>query len=257
MREKQTLSKTNETLELELTAFQGPFDLLLHLIREMKVDIHDIPMAEVTEQYMAYIHRMQELELDLIADYLVMAATLIEIKARLLLPIEPDTLEGDFEEDPRQVLVQHLLIYQQFQQVSDQLEDLQMDRSKQYTGQGQDLSAYQVQIPLLEGELSLDQLLMAMGDVLQRELKRQPLQKDIVQDRVSVADKITFIRQAFEGLDAESGLEFSDLLQSHNRYEIIATFMAVLEMVRKQEIIFNQASNLTPIELRKNPKGGI
>lgn len=250
------MSNTNEKLELELTAFQGPFDLLLHLIREMKVDINDIPMSEVTEQYMAYIHRMQELELDLIADYLVMAATLIEIKARLLLPIEPDTLEGEFEDDPRQVLVQHLLIYQQFQQVSDQLEELQFDRSKQFTGQGQDLSLYQAQIPLIEGELNLDQLLLAMAEVLQRELKRQPLQKDIVHDRVSVADKITFIRQAFVEIDNDVGIQFTELLQSHHRYEIIATFMAVLEMVRKQEIVFDQPNNLAPIELKKNLKGG-
>ena len=84
------MNDSSQALTIRLTAFEGPFDLLLHLIKELEVDINDIPMAQVTDQYLAYVHQMQPLDLDLIGDYLVMAATLLEIKSRLLIPIEPD-----------------------------------------------------------------------------------------------------------------------------------------------------------------------
>ena len=133
---------SNTELKLELAAFQGPFDLLLHLIRQMKVDINDIPMSEITSQYLSYLHSIQEFQLDVAGDYLVMAATLLEIKSRLLLPIEPDPeLDGDYEaDDPRQVLVQQLLLYQQFQDISTALELKQIERAKLYTRPSEDLS---------------------------------------------------------------------------------------------------------------------
>ena len=129
-------------LTLELEAFQGPFDLLLHLIKEMEVDINDIPMTAITQQYIAYIHQMQELELDIVGDYLVMAATLLEIKSRLLLPIEPVAdIDAQYEgEDPRHNLVQQLLLYQEFQTVSLSLKELEGGRSGLLTRPPMDLS---------------------------------------------------------------------------------------------------------------------
>lgn len=146
---------SSNELKLELDAFQGPFDLLLHLIKQMKVDINDIPMSEITSQYLAYLHSMKEFQLDIAGDYLVMAATLLEIKSRLLLPIEPEPdLEGDYEpEDPRQVLVQQLLLYQQFQDVATALEIKQVERAELYTRPSEDLSGMQTLCLWMKGIL--------------------------------------------------------------------------------------------------------
>lgn len=143
------------TLTLDLEAFQGPFDLLLHLIKEQDVDINDIPMTQITEQYLNYIRQMDQFQLDIIGDYLVMAATLLEIKSKLLLPIEPlQELDDDYDdEDPRAQLVQQLLLYQQFQSVSTELEILSQQRQKVYTKPTEDLSHLTQFVPLDEAKL--------------------------------------------------------------------------------------------------------
>ncbi|WP_303885379.1 ScpA family protein [Abiotrophia defectiva] len=248
-----SVTKDKQQLKLQLASFQGPFDLLLHLIKQMKVDINDIPMAEITSQYLAYLHSMQELELDQAGDYLVMAATLLEIKSRLLLPIEPDAeLDGDYEPgDPRQVLVQQLLLYQQFQDVSSLLEMRQEARAALFSKQADDLSDYQDQIPLQEGEISLDQLVARMQDVLARQLARQPLERQIHHDPLTVEQKMDDILARLGRLERQERLSFEQLIEKASRPEIITTFMALLELVRKQFIVFYQAEALAPIEIEK------
>ncbi|WP_124057440.1 segregation and condensation protein A [Vaginisenegalia massiliensis] len=243
----------NTKLELELRAFKGPFDLLLHLIKEMKVDINDIPMKEITHQYLDYVHSMQELHLDTVGDYLVMAATLIEIKARLLLPVEPDLkLEGDYEpEDPRQVLVQQLLLYQQFQEAADHLEEKQEIRSRQFTRSPEDLSSLQAFIPLEEGALSIDDLQKAMYTVIQRELLRMPKEREIQHDPITVAEKIDQIMTYLRTLDIKERVDFSQFLAHQSKQELITSFMAMLELVRKQQICFFQSKALDKIEIQR------
>lgn len=244
------LLPSNE-LQLELTAFQGPFDLLLHLIKELKIDINDIPMAEITQQYLYYVENMQELDLDQVGDYLVMAATLLEIKSRLLLPVEPEFWEDeDSQQDPRQVLVQQLLVYQEFQYVADALQERQELRNRVYARPSQDLSSYQDFVPLESGEISLEDILSSMQKVIERQLLSRPSQKQIHQDPVSVTDKIEAIHQCFASLRKDQRLSFAHLLTKTSRPEIIATFMAVLEMVRKQLLIFHQASPDQMIEIQ-------
>lgn len=244
---------SNNELKLELDAFQGPFDLLLHLIKQMKVDINDIPMSEITSQYLAYLHSMKEFQLDIAGDYLVMAATLLEIKSRLLLPIEPEPdLEEDYEpEDPRQVLVQQLLLYQQFQDVATALEIKQVERAELYTRPSEDLSGMQTFVPLDEGDITLDQLTAAMALALQKELERVPKQKEINHDPLTVSEKMDEILSIINTLDERNSIEFSDLLNGGNRHEVITTFMAMLELVRKQAIIFKQTMALAPINILK------
>lgn len=243
-------------LKLELEAFQGPFDLLLHLIKQMKVDINDIPMREITEQYMIYLRAMQELELDIIGDYLVMAATLLEIKSRLLLPIEPDSeLEDDYEVgDPRQILVQQLLMYQQFQDVSSVLESRQEARAKLFSRPSEELSEYQAFIPLEAGALTVIDLAQTMFTVLQKELERAPKEKEIHHDPMTVSQKMDEILSVLE--TPKMRVEFCNLLKYGSRHELITTFMAILELVRKQAIVFYQQKALDPIEIQRC-EGGI
>ena len=240
-------------LRLELASFQGPFDLLLHLIKQMKVDINDIPMTEITTQYMQYLKSMQALELDQAGDYLVMAATLLEIKSRLLLPIEPEVeLEGDYEpSDPRQVLVQQLLLYQQFQDLSSALEIKQLERSALYSREAEDLSDYQQFVPLPEGEVTMAQLVDSMQLALQRELARAPKEKQIHHDPMTVEQKMDAILERLATLESQERVTFEQLVSQGSRSEIITTFMAVLELVRKQFVVFFQAAALQPIEIQK------
>ena len=245
--------KSKQALRLELESFQGPFDLLLHLIKQMKVDINDIPMSEITAQYMVYLKSMQELALDQVGDYLVMAATLLEIKSRLLLPIEPDQqLDGDYEAgDPRQALVQQLLLYQQFQEVSTALEVKQTQRAALYSREVEDLSDYQQFIPLQSNELSLERLVQAMQEALQRELLRTPKEKQIHHDPQTVEQKMEEIMLRLEQVSLDERLTFQQLMQQGTKRELITVFMAVLELVRKQFVIFFQTEPLAPIEIQK------
>ncbi|MDO4432089.1 MAG: segregation/condensation protein A [Aerococcaceae bacterium] len=240
-------------LRLELEAFQGPFDLLLHLIKQMKVDINDIPMKEITAQYMVYLKAMQALELDMVGDYLVMAATLLEIKSRLLLPIEPNgELEDDYEQgDPRQLLVQQLLLYQQFQDVSAVLETKQEVRAQLFSRPAEDVSEYQAFIPLEAGAVTTDDLATQLLHVLQRELERLPKQKEIHHDPMTVEQKMTAILEKLTAHSTESRIAFHQLVEIGTRHELITTFMAVLELVRKQAVVFYQEKALAPIEIQR------
>lgn len=241
---------SNESLKLELEAFQGPFDLLLHLIKELKVDLNDIPMAPITEQYMAYLKNMHELELNIAGEYLVMAATLLEIKARMLLPIEPiENMDSDYEGDPRDILVQQLLMYQQFQHVATALEIREEQRAKRYMRPVEPLGHYQVKVPLMDGELSLNQLANAFMSALQKEQARIPQERHIEHDPLTVSQKIEEIQQLL--LHHQERVPFNTLLSKRTRHEIITTFMAVLEMVRKHSLIFFQEYANAPILIQR------
>lgn len=241
----------SDQLKLELAAFQGPFDLLLHLIKKLEVDINDIPMDELTAQYLHYVRSMQELQLDLVGDYLVMAATLLEIKSQLLLPIEPDLqVEEDFQGgDPRAQLVQQLLLYQQFQYIADDLEAKQASRAHRYGRSAIDLSNLQEKIPLEEGSLSLADLVKEMERVLIRWADRLPKERAIDSDPVTVDDKMNEIWQQLSSLPKNAKVTFASLVAIPSRPQIITTFMAVLELVRKQQLIFQQDQINGPIDI--------
>lgn len=243
----------NQELKIELESFQGPFDLLLHLIKQLEVDINDIPMTAITSQYIAYIEAMQVLELDIIGDYLVMAATLLEIKSNMLLPIEPNPdYEEDYDEgDPREILVQQLLLYQQFQTVATQLEIKQEERSQLYSRPMTDLTEYQDFVPLEEGVLSLEDLSEAMTSVLEKMMNREPLEREIHHESMTVSEQMDKILQAFEFKSENQVVSFDQFIEFGTRSEIITTFLAMLELVRKQHLIFLQKDKDDPIQMKK------
>lgn len=237
---------------MTLDSFQGPFDLLLHLIRTLEVDIFDIPIAQITEQYLSYIHAMEEIELDRVGDYLVMAATLLEIKSRMLLPIEP-TLEEEGEEyfDPRDELVQQLLLYQHFQDIAFELQSYRDQRSMSYGRPPTDLTAYQEFIPLKVDAYTLNDLANAMQQAMERFEERQPLERQIYHESLTVNDQIRRIQQHFESLQPNESIQFDEILTSRSSHEIIMTFLAMLELVKKSYISFIQINNHSPIEMVK------
>lgn len=243
----------NTELRIELESFQGPFDLLLHLIKQMEVDINDIPMTAITNQYIKYIEAMNELELDIIGEYLVMAATLLEIKSNILLPIEPGPdYEEDYDEgDPRDILVQQLLLYQQFQTVATQLQIKQDERARLFSRPMADLSSYQEFVPLDEDALSLTDLAEAMASVVEKAASREPLERQIQHESLTVSDQMDKIMAAFQFDTDNDSVTLDQFFQYGTRNEIITTFLAMLELVRKQHLIFLQKSKDDPIQMKK------
>jgi segregation and condensation protein A len=230
---------------IHLPVYEGPLDLLLDLIRKQEMDIHNIPIAKITEQYLDYLHQLEKLELDVSADFIYMAATLIHIKSKMLLPSDP--LAVPEEQDPRGELVHRLLEHEKFKNAAQllyqkqQVEDhvwSQPDRSL-YTGDA------------VEGELtvSLVDLVKAFQQILER---RKEIQKfELRHETVSVAEMMERLRQCLIASDVPVSLtQFFEACNT--RYAMIVALLAVLEMVRMQAVILVQAELFADIALCKH-----
>lgn len=216
-----------EVYSINLPAFEGPFDLLLHLIRENKIDIYDIPISLITRRYLDYIELMKELNLEVAGEFLVMAATLIHIKSRMLLPVE-ETLDTEELEDPRLELVRRLLEYQTFKDASLGLKELEDERQMVYA-----------RIPEKEpdetedsGELFLFDLNMFdLINAFRKILERAPENMGaITKEAMSVKDKISYI---IDILETKETVKFEELFRGDpTRSHMIITFVALLEILK-------------------------
>ena len=227
-----------EVYSIKLPVFEGPLDLLLHLIKENKVDIYDIPIALITHQYLEYIEMMKELDLDIAGEFLLMAATLIHIKSRMLLPVEEVT--GEEPEDPRFELVQRLIEYQAFKEASLALRERENEWSNIFHRKGRYETKEKKNDGLLEGaepiegggeldlfDLSLFDLLGAFKNLLD---KAPPEVANITRETLTVKDRISFIVERLEKQDA---IQFEELFQGKgSRTYLIVTFVALLEVLR-------------------------
>lgn len=227
------------TFQVKLDMFEGPLDLLLHLIREHQLDILDIPMARITDEYLRTLALMQELDLDVAGEFLVMAATLIHIKSKMLLPPE-ETAEGEeVEEDPRAELVTRLLEYKKFKEAAQTLGLLEAEQFLLHR-RGAPAADLEVEGPL---EVSMFELLRAFREILQR--PDVPRSIEITPEELSVGQRIVIL---LDRLAAESPLEFAHLFSdTHRRVEIIVTFLALLELLRRRLATARQVEALGPI----------
>lgn len=233
-----------DALEVFLEAFEGPLDLLLYLIRRQNLNILDIPVAEVTRQYMNYLALMQELRLELAAEYLLMAAWLVEIKSRLLLP-RPAPVEAE-EPDPRAELVRRLQEYERFQQAAQRLEALPRLERELFTA-----SAAVVGMPVQRDPppVCLADLLKALREVIGRaELFGH---HHIQRDSLSVRERMS---QVLEQLNTQDFTVFTALFRpDEGRMGVVVTFMAVLELLRETLLELVQVEPFAPIHLRRRP----
>lgn len=216
-----------ETYNIKLPVFEGPLDLLLHLIRENKIDIYDIPISVITRQYLEYIEMMKELNLDIAGEFLLMAATLIHIKSRMLLPVD-EVLATEEQEDPRFELVQRLLEYQAFKEASLALKEREDEWSNVFGREIQEEDAdAQGEEDLNLFDLSLFDLMGAFKKLLD---KSPPEVINITKETLTVKDRIAFI---IEGLENQDTIRFEDLFEStFTRSNLIVTFIALLEILR-------------------------
>jgi segregation and condensation protein A len=230
-----------DALEVILDAFEGPLDLLLYLIRRQNLDILDIPVAEITRQYMGYIELMRELKLELAAEYLVMAAILAEIKSRLLLP-RPASVEGA-EEDPRAELVRRLQEYERFRQAAEDMDRLpRLDRDTT-TAHAHVPNRHVIRIP---PTVDLREMLLALRDVMLRaELYGH---HTVARQTLSVRQRMGDVLKALED-DAFHRFE-SLFTVEEGKLGVVVTFLAILELVREQLIDIVQPEPLAPIHVK-------
>lgn len=224
-------------IPVKLEVFEGPLDLLLHLIDKNKVDIYDIPIVEITNQYMDYIRGMQKEDLNVMSEFLLMAATLLDIKCRMLLPKEVNE-EGE-EEDPRQELVEQLLEYKMYKYMAYELKDREMDSDyvmyKQPTIPAEVLGyAEPVDLDQLLGDLNLQKLRQVFDDVMKRqEDKIDPVRSKfgkIEKEEVPLPDKLAYVENYAK---THSRFSFRQLLmEQRSKLHIVVTFLAVLEMMK-------------------------
>ena len=219
--------QTTLAYEVKLEAFTGPLDLLLHLIREHEIDIYDIPIALITQQYLESLQAMKALNLSVAGEFLVMAATLIHIKSRMLLPREEEAEPGEEEgEDPRSELVRRLVEYQQFKEAAGRLSDQEKLWRQMFQ---RDLEPVQpIREVFADDAVTLSDLLVALQDVLVRTEANTML--EITPDTITVQDRINGV---IERLEATPTLTFAALFDgATNRLMVIVTFLALLELVR-------------------------
>ena len=228
-------------LEVFLEAFEGPLDLLLYLIRRQNLDILDIPIAEISRQYVQYIELMKEMQFELVGEYLVMAATLAEIKSRMLLP-RPETQEEE-EEDPRAELVRRLQEYERFKKAAEDLDSLErLERDVVQASAEVTERRVVTKLP----DVTLKELLLAFKDVLDRssmfahhQVQREPL---------SVRERMSAVLMAVQG---EADVEFVKLFDPlEGRMGVTVTFLAVLELVKESLLEVAQSEPFAPITVR-------
>jgi segregation and condensation protein A len=235
-----------QALEVFLEAFEGPLDLLLYLIRRQNLDILDIPLAEITRQYMKYIEVMQELQLELAGEYMVMAATLAEIKSRMLLPRPKVDAEGS-EEDPRAELVRRLQEYERFKRAAEDIDKLPRLERDTWTA-GAELKDRKV-VKLLP-QVTLQEMLVAFKEVVVR--SEMFSHHHVARERLSVRERMSHI---LTSLERASFVEFVRLFKpEEGRMGVTVTFIAILELMREGLIEIVQAEPFAPIHLRAAPE---
>jgi len=234
-------------LNISLPTYEGPLDLLLDMIRKQKLDIYDIPIAKVTAQYLAYLHLMQEMNVDVASEFLVIAAQLIYIKSRMLLPPDPDAV-GDEAEDPRADLVRRLLEYEQFKNAAEMLHQRELVENAAWSNPG----SVEMQETDLEPELNvtLHDLLLAFREVVKRAEQRPVLELD--REEFSVEQMMGFLYDKI--VSARGSVTLTEILpEISSRRGLITAFLALLELTRLRAIYLSQARPCGEISARANP----
>lgn len=230
-----------QAYKVRLEGFEGPLDLLLHLIRRHRYDIYDIPIARILEEYLGVLEVIRELDLDLAGEFLVMAATLAEIKSRMLLPAPKEPAAEEEGEDPRAELVRRLVEYERMREAALQLGGLPQLGRDVFARTWRAAELDEIEPPEAPLELDLYQLLLAFKGLL--ETASEDFVHEVVRQRVSIQEAIQEVLDRFQGLPAGMGLSFSDLFPARpSRSRVVATFLALLELVRLRAIRVVQAA---------------
>lgn len=230
-------------MEFKINDFEGPLDLLLHLIKESKMDIMDIKIEVITQQYIDFLDKQEKMNLEVSSEYLVLASELIEIKSKLLLP--SNKLEEDEEEiDPREELVNRLLEYQAYKDITSVLKEKELIRRDIYTKIPENINNYVEETTEIQSDVTLDDLLSAFQKYYQRKLANKPLNTKVTINEISVSSRRHDIKRI---LKEKKKVSFFELFPVVSKEYVVATFLAILEMAKKKELKITQKDNFDDI----------
>jgi segregation and condensation protein A len=233
--------------KIKLDIFEGPLDLLLYLVKKDHLNIYDIPIAEVTQQYLVYLELMKLLDLNIAGEFLVMAATLMQIKSKMLLPAEPNQ-QAEEEEDPRQELVKRLLEYEKFKEIAENLRQME-------TGQQEVFKRPKIESSEetnLETEMYFEASIFDLISAFSAALENVPKEVfyEVIKDEFTVEEKI---HQILHLLLVKPSLAISELFGgAKNKIEIVVSFLAILELIRMKEIVAFQKEQFQEIKISRN-----
>ncbi|WP_047980005.1 segregation/condensation protein A [Ornithinibacillus contaminans] len=233
----------NQAYQVKLATFEGPLDLLLHLINQYEIDIYDIPVAQITEQYMNYIHTMQHLELNIASEYLVMAATLLAIKSQMLLPNqELDDENEEYIEDPREELMQRLIEYRKFKEAAETFKEKELEANQIFTRPPVIFEDLTVEKTIVQGDISIYDMLGALGKMLERKKWKEPLETRIQKAEVPIEQRMDEVLELVKR-SRKTGISFDQMFTQRTKSHIVVTFMAILELMKINQVTCKQTKH--------------
>lgn len=227
--------------------FEGPLDLLLHLIKINKMEIENINLNSITSQYLEFINNMKNESIDVASEYLVMASELVHLKSKMLINIDIDNNEDDYEIKDEEELKEKLIEYNKIKNITDTFKDLESTRNEVYTKLPSNLKDYKKNTPL-DKNITIDDLINAFNIFLDREKLKKPINTKITKKELNVNDRIKGIRNIFK---KKNKVSFKDLFDNYSKPYIIVTFLSILEMSKNEEIKIIQNNSFSDIMLEK------
>jgi segregation and condensation protein A len=229
--------------EIKINDFEGPLDLLLHLIKKSNIDIYEINLVEITNQYVEYIKAMEEMNLDVASEYLVVAAELIELKSRALLP-KQEIEEDEYEEDPKDNLINRLVEYKKYKELTENFRNLEEKRKEIFTKIPSNYNEYFDGPRIKNSDLSISDLLLIMNKFLDRKEMEKPLNTTVTNKEFSLKDRIISIKNI---LKDKKEVSLEDLFEIRSKSYIVVTFLSILEMAKNNEINVVQDKNFDSV----------
>lgn len=232
----------------KINDFEGPLDLLLHLIKEQKMDIFDIEIMTLINQYLDFVKQAKQLDLEITADFLLMASTLLEIKSKVLLPKPEIEIIDEYEEDQSEILIKKLIEYKQYKEISQELKENNEQRGLVYIKPTDDLSKFVSNEPtLVKGEVDLYDLIKSFNKLMKRQEFLKPIETKMFNQEISVEQRASEIEEFIKNDSQQYYLK--DLLQIKTKSYLIVTFLALLDLVKHQKIKLYQHQNFEQIRI--------
>lgn len=225
--------------------FEGPLDLLLHLVKTSKMDIYEVNMSYIIEEYLKYINTMQDLNIDVASEYLVMAAELIHLKSKMLINLdeEESSEDDEYSISSEDELKERLINYEKYKNSTDSFRKLEENRKEYLTRSPENIMEY-AKDQSYSMELSLDDLISAFLEYKKRLENEKPIETKITKKELSVKDRISYIRNI---LKEKKKIEFTELFESFSKEYVVITFLSILNMSKNNEIVLSQKDNFSPI----------
>lgn len=237
-------------MNIQLEDFEGPLDLLLHLVRVNKVDIYEVNIKDIILQYLDFINNIEKTNIDVSSEYLVMAAELLHLKSKMLINNKLDDEEEDniYEITSEEDLRDKLIEYEKYKNVCDSFKELENNRHEYYTKLPENLSEYSDGEKLINSDVDLEDLVNAFLEMQKRLFYKKPVTTRVTKKEISVKDRINHIREI---LSIKNKMEFSELFMDNTKEDIVVTFLSLLDMTKNDEILLTQEKNFGRLFIEK------